>query len=65
MHVDFLTGELVHPHHVGHDSNQYEKEEVKEDDLDDFDSPKQETFDFLGIFSEILQERIDSLSTGM
>jgi hypothetical protein len=66
MYVDSLNGELVHPCHVCHDSNQYEKEEVKEDDLDDFTPlKKQESFDLFGMFRETLQERIDSLSTGM
>ena len=36
MYVDSLNGELVHTCHVCHNSNQYEKEEVKEDNLDDF-----------------------------
>jgi hypothetical protein len=56
----------VHPCHVCHDYNQYETEEDKEDDPDDFTPlKKQESFDFFGIFRETLQERIDSLSTGM
>jgi hypothetical protein len=66
MYVDSLNGELVHPCHVCHDYNQYETEEDKEDDPDDFTPlKKQESFDFFGIFRETLQERIDSLSTGM